>query len=74
MTGDRKNPARTKKLTRLITSGTLHARGANIKPITHPVKQIKISQTGTSNIWNDSERLCMKKNGIKQESEISAKT
>jgi hypothetical protein len=57
ITGDRKNPARTKKLTTLFTSGILQARGANINPMAHPVKQIKKSQNGTRKRFRDTVKL-----------------
>jgi hypothetical protein len=46
MTGERKNPARIRKLMRLSTSGILHEMGAKSNPIPHPVKESRISQKG----------------------------
>jgi hypothetical protein len=57
ITGDKKNPARTKKLTTLFTSGILQASGANINPMAHPVKDIKTSQKGTRKRCRDIGRL-----------------
>tara|TARA_B110000305_G_C19111907_1_gene480172 strand:- start:306 stop:656 length:351 start_codon:yes stop_codon:yes gene_type:complete len=65
ITGERKKPARTRKFTKLMTSGTLHAIGANIRPMLHPVNDITKSQNGRLSSPMVTGKSCMKKKGIK---------
>jgi len=73
ITGERKNPARTKKLIRLSTSGILQEIGANIKPMAHPVNEINNNHKGSINKLTVTGRSCMKKNGMSEVREIKAR-
>jgi|TARA_B110000305_G_C18810713_1_gene346901 hypothetical protein len=74
MTGERKNPALIKKLTRFNTSGTLQEIGASIRPMPHPVNDKTINQNGTNIRFKVIGRSCIKKKGMRQVRDIMAST
>jgi hypothetical protein len=66
MTGERKNPARMRKLIRFKTSGTLQEIGASKSPILQPVKDRTSNQNGKNNKFKVIGRSLMKKKGMRE--------
>mgnify|MGYP000191263536 CR=1 FL=1 len=66
MTGERKNQAGRRKLTRFKTSGTLQEIGASKSPILQPVKDRTNNQNGKNNKSKVIGRSLMKKKGMRE--------